>query len=593
MLLCLIGMFLGTNAVFAQTLSIEIDLLNASSEKIEINAGLPETNRFELTYSLPDNTLSRVKPETYLRDIEVRSKKDKKMSLVFWKDNHLVVEDGEKAKTIKYTLGQTKGNPRGVVKPVIDFEKDKHFFLHPAYFLGYVNNQLACKYDIQVLHPPHLFTSHPKAQKQNDSIDVYHYDSYAELLESPFFYAKLDTIEFEKSGIKTVISVYSENGRQNAQNIQRIIRPLIGDFQETVGDLALSEYHFNFIFFEPQKHKNLSFGAAFHSNETFFVLPEKQNNWLQLIEIQRLASHELFHTLCPFHLHSYRMKDIQLSVNRLMSKHLWLYEGVTEYLSLQMLSRYSRITEDQFWSFMDEKISLDKKLDKHSLLEVSENIFKPKYAALYPTFYNKAALVALMMDIRLTKNNQSLLSLVKEMSKRYGTDESFDENNFLEEIDEWGNGQLGSIIENYLVKKNELAINDYLELLGLKYYDEYFEQRGTYGMFEIAANAQSNTLIFREVRRNELGLEEGDILKNVNGSRMDYRRYLKDYKLIKSPIAGEFISMKVHRDGQPVELKAKAVPYAHQTNKVIRPLPNTNIQHSELKKKISGKRSID
>ena len=48
--------------------------------------------------------------------------------------------------------------------------------------------------------------------------------------------------------------------------------------------------------------------------------------------VVRVAAHEFFHIVTPLNIHSKEIGDFDF-INPKMSKHLWMYEGVTEYFA--------------------------------------------------------------------------------------------------------------------------------------------------------------------------------------------------------------------------------------------------------------------
>ena len=68
-----------------------------------------------------------------------------------------------------------------------------------------------------------------------------------------------------------------------------------------------------------------------------------------------------------------------------MSKHLWLYEGITEYFANLILVRSDLITEREFFSDrIKSKISRSKRYPekKISFTEMSKNVFDKKYVVI-------------------------------------------------------------------------------------------------------------------------------------------------------------------------------------------------------------------
>ena len=72
-------------------------------------------------------------------------------------------------------------------------------------------------------------------------------------------------------------------------------------------------------------------GALEHGNSSFYVLPDFGDSTFTSM-IKRVALHEFMHIFTPLNLHSEQIGNFDY-VEPKMSKHLWLYEGVTEYFA--------------------------------------------------------------------------------------------------------------------------------------------------------------------------------------------------------------------------------------------------------------------
>ncbi|MBK8777324.1 MAG: hypothetical protein IPO25_07900 [Saprospiraceae bacterium] len=85
--------------------------------------------------------------------------------------------------------------------------------------------------------------------------------------------------------------------------------------------------------------------------------------------------HEFFHILSPLNIHSEELLKFNFS-NPIMSKHLWLYEGMTEYLSNHVQVNQNSISTDSFYRNI-ENIILQMKDYRNdvSLTEISSKTY--------------------------------------------------------------------------------------------------------------------------------------------------------------------------------------------------------------------------
>ncbi|NDC83463.1 hypothetical protein EB093_07390, partial [bacterium] len=73
------------------------------------------------------------------------------------------------------------------------------------------------------------------------------------------------------------------------------------------------------------------FGALEHGNSSVYFLPDLGEEML-VESVKDVAIHEFMHIITPLNLHSECIGNFNYE-NPKMSRHLWLYEGVTEYFA--------------------------------------------------------------------------------------------------------------------------------------------------------------------------------------------------------------------------------------------------------------------
>ena len=178
-----------------------------------------------------------------------------------------------------------------------------------------------------------------------------------------------DTSTFTVNNSKVFIEAYHENGGTGyARLIKNDIQPIMEAVANFTDVLPVEEYHFilyikdgkQFIetmrskdvglgtkIYAYQKNKSLFWGGALeHGNSSFYVLPDYGDTTFISI-IKRIALHEFMHIFTPLSLHSEHIGSFNY-ISPKMSKHLWLYEGVTEYFSNLILLQSGMISKREF-----------------------------------------------------------------------------------------------------------------------------------------------------------------------------------------------------------------------------------------------------
>ena len=166
--------------------------------------------------------------------------------------------------------------------------------------------------------------------------------------------SSIDTATFMVSNTKVFIEAYHANGEKGfAEVIKKDIQPSMEAIANFTDSLPVSEYHFILYlrdgkaFMETMRSKDVGWikkiktvwenrslmggGALEHGNSSFYVLPDFGDTTFTSM-IKRVALHEFMHIFTPLNLHSEQIGNFDY-VDPKMSKHLWLYEGVTEYFA--------------------------------------------------------------------------------------------------------------------------------------------------------------------------------------------------------------------------------------------------------------------
>ena len=112
-----------------------------------------------------------------------------------------------------------------------------------------------------------------------------------------------------------------------------------------------------------------------------------------------VVSHEFFHIVTPLSVHS---EDVHyFDYNQpTFSKHLWMYEGVTEYFATLFQVDQGLVDNQEFYGDILQKIQTAKNMnDSMSFTEMSENVLDEPYAPQYYNVYMKGALIGMCIDI--------------------------------------------------------------------------------------------------------------------------------------------------------------------------------------------------
>ena len=118
------------------------------------------------------------------------------------------------------------------------------------------------------------------------------------------------------------------------------------------------------------------------------------------------------------------------------SEHLWLYEGVTEWGSDISQMRGGIITTDQYLRKLSNKITASNSFRQDlSLTDLSLDVYSEVVTMEFLNFYEKGAVTAAVLDIRLlelSNGTRGLREVFLDLLEQYGKNKPFPEDEFFE-----------------------------------------------------------------------------------------------------------------------------------------------------------------
>lgn len=538
---------------------ITVQLNNHSHKPIKISVLPPSIETKFVTYVFPSGEYGAQKSipiRKRLERFEPLDENGKVLPFKYVQNDGIEIAKAHRLKRINYWL-----------KP--DFPSVSHSHSKsPAYllshrgFYAYFHGMHDLPFEVKIEKPTHLYgATSLTAKLQSDTMDVFEVGNYLDLFKNPILYSEPDTISFSFKGeTKIRIAAYSESGKVTTRTLYYDLKKVVESVGDFMGSLPLEEYTFVLYFANPALTASsglAQYGGLMCGNSSFYLLPEIKNGKRLKKIVQRIASHELLHLLTPHSLHSEKVHLAGFG-HQEMSKHLWLYEGVTEYFTLLSLLRSELIGETEFFAEISKKLKTVESFPRHSLTQMSERIFSPKYQYDYNYLYQQGALTAFAMDIeiqRLTEGNKNLPSIIQQLSKKYGVSESFGEDQLFAEMVQLSHPKMETFIEEYIEGKKALPLQELATAIGMNYSKEYIEEAGTFGHFSLFPDYKKGLVRFRNVRQNELNLINGDVLLSIGNTSIKTSN-INDYlSLLYDPPPKTPIELIVMRNGTRTQLK--------------------------------------
>ena len=442
-------------------------------------------------------------------------------------------------------------------------------------FIGYFDSLKDSQYSLDVTAPVD-FKRTSALQETGKTVSKdgklatssYFAPRYFDITDNPMFYGDLDVEEFQVGDIKIVLSVYSPNKVHSAESIKAVMQKMMQAQKTYLGDINSTPRYDIYLYLSESKPESpKGFGALEHHTSTVVVLGEDMPFEALAESMIDVVSHEFFHIVTPLSVHS---EDVHyFDYNQpTFSKHLWMYEGVTEYFATLFQVDQDLVDSEEFYGDILGKIQTAANLnDSMSFTEMSENVLDEPYAPQYYNVYMKGALIGMCIDIILreeSNGNRGILSLMKELSNKYGKNKPFEDDKLIEEITAMTYPSVGEFLNTHVVGGTPIDYSVYFKKVGLsldtgKVKTNYIQNDGT---LIFAPDRATMTIPFSEAVKdnsfwNDNGVLPGDVLKSVDGKELTLATAQQILTAMYMWQPGTDINVVLDRKGEEIVIKTK------------------------------------
>ena len=349
--------------------------------------------------------------------------------------------------------------------------KDSTFVINANCLFGYFRGFTQSPLEVVFNKPSGLYAATSLTQTTNSPRqDMYQVSSYHDLLDQPILYAQADTSIIQLPNIAVEVACYSTSGEKIAQEVANFIKPLLLNQAKYLGNkLPVDQYTF-LIYHHSDPGQNFYMGDGLeHSNSTLILLYMPLDRQVIKETVYGIASHEFFHILMPLGLHSHEIEEYDFN-EPAFSRHLWLYEGMTEYFTIHMPIKTGIQTLEEFCKVLERKVKEMQSFDPNLSLTALSLAPMEKQDQYY-NVYLKGALLNLCLDIylrELSKGEYGVQELVGQLIEKYGPDRPFQDDMLFEEITQiTGFTELKSFIDSYIKGTEALPLKTMLQKVGL------------------------------------------------------------------------------------------------------------------------------
>lgn len=585
------------------TIVAQTSLNQLTDGRLALKVYPPENTADTLIYAMP-----KIIPGTYsisdfgnlVYQLKAVSAKGDTLPVEKLDDNRWQITEAQQLDHVSYTVGPTFTDPAGkhIFEPAgTRFEKDRNFLLNNYGVVGFFEGFDDRAYEFQITRPDNFYgASALPQQKMNDSTDVFTAGNYFDLHDSPIMYAEPDTSSFYVGGSEVQMAVYSPGGSLDAPFVKETLHDIMhGAADYLGGDLPVDKYVILINLIQGMGNSG-GFGALEHFYSTVVVMPEMGAAFLTQ-QIKDIVAHEFFHIVTPLNIHSEHIHNYDFNDPK-MSKHLWLYEGATEYSAHHMQVRQGIITPDEFLSIVRQKIVQAGAFnDTLPFTELSKGALD-EHKNQYMNVYMKGALIGMALDLLLcdlSDGTYNLPMLMADLSQRFGADKPFEDDALFDVIAEMTYPEVRTFFERYVDGPEPLPLEEYLAKAGVALQRNTTITELTFGGFLPGKNDERNkmevvTTIGMNSFGKELGIEKGDLLVNVNDIDLSPEVFSDGIAEFKNTYAdGDKVTLVVERknkkdEWKTVKLKGRAQAVERTVTLRISYLPEPDEHQQKVRK---------
>ncbi|HET8809996.1 MAG TPA: peptidase M61, partial [Flavobacteriaceae bacterium] len=433
-----------------QLVVAKIDLVNVQDDKVGVSVDpgkfIQDTTTFFIPKTVP-GTYDVSNYGQFVEQVKAWNYDGNELTVNQLNENAWQITNAAELDKVTYLVNDTYDieGEEGVFSPAgTNIEAGENFMLNLHGFVGYFKEKKEQPYKLQINHPSDLIASSSLTKTLSENpetgaaTDIFSFPRYFQVTDHPIMYAKPDTISFELQGMDVLLSVYSPNQVYSTEDISASLKEMVEAQKSFLGDINNTGKYAILLYLSDMNTPDArGFGALEHHTSTTVVLPEAMPLERLKQTMTDVVSHEFFHTLTPLNVHSKEIHYFDYNDPK-MSKHLWMYEGVTEYFANLFQVNQGLITPAEFYDRMSKKIKTSRNFDDTMPFTVmSENILQDNYHDSYYNVYQKGALIGMALDIRLrelSNGETGILNLMKKLSQKYGKNKPFNDDELFDDI---------------------------------------------------------------------------------------------------------------------------------------------------------------
>lgn len=574
-MLCLVGL----NESQSQQVFV-VNLNDTSGDLFKVTL-VPEklsaaNNVFQFASTAP-GTYQVMDIGRFVSDFKAFNGAGKEVSVTHNSINQWIISSPGSVRRITYTvadLWKTKVDSDRVYPMCSSTISDDFVMLNGQCVFGYFSGMQSEPIRIKLEYPSQWKLGTALTQ---DRAGYFMAEDFDRVVDSPFYLGNLSTASTEVGGARIDVYTYSKTGLITSATMLASLENILRAESDFTRGLPVDRYVFLFEF------GDFSAGAWEHSYSSEYVMREDTLTSTYSANINSIVAHEFFHVNTPLNIHSELIEHFNF-VKPVMSQHLWLYEGTTEWAAHMLQLRDTLITLNQYLRTLQGELNANDGYDqKLSLTQLG--VHSTEMQDQYGNIYQKGAFVSGLLDIRLLElshGKRGLREILVELSKKFGKKRAFSEEKFFDQLVAMTYPEIRDFVDRYIKGPERLPVKEYFGWLGIDYQEkgDVDSSKSALGVgLGLVDNAIGVTAVYPDSKSE---LRKGDIIEKIDTSALTFQNARMLFARASMMRAGQTVKMTIKRGGHEMDVDCTLEPRVTRHTFAVN--PNATYEEVALRK---------
>ncbi|MGE5621232.1 MAG: peptidase [archaeon] len=527
-----------------------------------------ENNIYQFASTAP-GTYQRMDIGRFIKQFKAFDISGKEITSTHSSLNQWTVSDPARVSRIEYTVTTTMDTPvdSNVVYPMCgSMLENDNALLNGQTYAGYFKGKQSSPVRIKFEYPRNWIIG---TALEKDADGFYKAENFDKVVDSPVLMGKLTRSSLSVDGTGVDIYTYSLSGKITSDSLTGSIKDILKAESEFMEGLPVKKYTFLFHF------GKMSYGAWEHNFSSGYTMKDRSLSPDYKEILSTFIAHEFYHIFTPITLHSELVSHFNYE-KPVMSQHLWLYEGVTEWATNTMLLRAKMITPEDYLNRISEKLDQSKGFAANvSLRDLGLNSISMQ--SRYADIYARGAIVAGLLDLRLLElshGKRGLREVLHELSQDYGMNKPFSEADFFEEFTRRTYPEIEDFFNKYIIGNEPLPVAEFFGKIGIDY-KEFAGYDSTRARSGLSLGVADNKIAVNNIDtlQSAADIRKGDIVIRVMGDTLTMQNVMQKTEILRKLKVGDELQLTLLRNNIPHDVTLKMLPVVRSYIFTIEPSP--------------------